>query len=227
MLVDNFIEFSDFLPECSWTCLSEQNTILDVTNFTKLVEEPVEMIFIELLVDPVLDMSDKQIDPTTESYLEAYRAYNSDFHTSVIKPEPILSEASSRYTVYPIMYPGIWKNYKDQQKINWVIEEIDLSKDVDHWKKNLNEPDRIFIMHVLAFFSAFDGIVDENIKKNLIDMIKIKEAECAYGKQFDMENVHGEMYSLMLDTFVQDPILKDKLINSIRTMYSVKKKAQW
>jgi ribonucleoside-diphosphate reductase beta chain len=178
-------------------------------------------------VDLPNEFEGKEIDWESEEYLIAYQTYSSDFTDSDIKIEPILSEESFRYTVYPIRYQTIWKNYKDQQKINWVIEEIDLSKDLDHWEKNLSKNDRVFIMHILAFFSAFDGIVDENIKKNLIDMVKIKEAECAYGKQFDMENVHGEMYSLMLDTFVKDPVLKDKLINSIRTMSCVQKKSEW
>lgn len=173
-----------------------------------------------------IDVPKKVIDLESEPYLIAYRLYRNDFSQD-IKPEPILSEASVRYTIYPIMYPTIWKNYKNQQKMNWVAEEIDLSKDIDHWNKYLDKGERLFIMHVLAFFSAFDGIVDENIKENTIDMIKIKEGECAYGKQFDMENVHGEMYSLMLDTFVADPILKDKLLNSITTIPCVKKKAEW
>ena len=82
-------------------------------------------------------------------------------------------------------------------------------------------------MYVLAFFASADGIVNANIKKNLIDVVRIKEAECAYGKQFEMENAHGEMYSLMLDTFVKDETLKKKLIEAIKTMPSIKRKAQW
>ena len=173
-------------------------------------------------VDP-----EEQNDSLTETYLPAYYKYASEFMNPDIQKEPILSTTSSRYTVYPIQYKDVWNNYKDQLKINWVIEEVDLSKDVAHWHNNLSANDRKFIMHVLAFFAAADGIVNANIKENLIDVVKIKEAECAYGKQFEMENAHGEMYSLMLETFVKDNNLKDKLINSIKTMPSIKKKAVW
>lgn len=232
--VETFIELIDFLPEndteiilTESQCVMEQNpnteSIIEIDNLIA-EDNSVEMLFIDA---PTETLSDVPIDLEKEEYLEPYRKYASDFNSVMIKPEPILSKTNARYTVYPIMYPNIWKNYKDQQKINWIIEEVDLSKDKEHWRKNLSRSDKVFIMHVLAFFSAFDGIVDENIKKNLIDMIQIKEAECAYGKQFDMENVHGEMYSLMLDTFVTDPVLKNKLINSIRTMECVKKKAMW
>lgn len=179
-----------------------------------------EMNFIE----PVIEHPDESI---TEAYLAAYKKYATDFVDNEIKREPILSTTSSRYTVYPIKYPEVWKNYKDQLKINWVIEEVDLSKDIDHWEHKLSTNDKKFIMHVLAFFAAADGIVNANIKENLIDVVKIKEAECAYGKQFEMENAHGEMYSLMLETFVKDDVLKNKLIDAIKTMPAIKRKAEW
>lgn len=169
------------------------------------------------------DTGEKNIEP----YFIAYLKYANDFVDPNVTEEPILSSINERYTVYPIKYPTVWKNYKDQLKINWVVEEVDLSKDVEHWNEKLDANDRLFIMHVLAFFAAADGIVNANIKQNLIDVVKIKEAECAYGKQFEMENVHGEMYSLMLDTFVQNEELKNKLIDAIKTMPSIKKKAEW
>lgn len=172
------------------------------------------------------DINATEFDLMTESYLEPYFKYYTDFQ-SEIKPELVLSESSSRFTVYPIKYFTVWNNYKRQLQCNWVVEEVDLSKDVIHWEKNLNDDDRLFITHVLAFFASFDAIVNINIKDNLIDLIKIKEAECAYGKQFEMENAHGEMYSLMLDTFVKDPVLLDKLINGVKTMPSIRKKAKW
>jgi len=173
------------------------------------------------------DNAETQPIEETEPYLPAYLKYANDFENDNISLEPILSITSERYTVYPIQYLNVWKNYKDQLNINWVVEEINLSDDVSHWNYLLSEDDRNFIMHVLAFFASADGIVNANIKQNLIDVVKIKEAECAYGKQFEMENVHGEMYSLMLDTFVKDDNLKSKLIQAIKTMPSIKKKAQW
>ena len=175
-------------------------------------------------IEPIVEDDDETV---TEPYLPSYHKYVDDFLDNVIQREPILSTKSSRFTVYPIQYQEVWDNYKSQLKINWVVEEVDLSKDLAHWTQQLSSNDRKFIMHVLAFFAAADGIVNANIKENLIDVVKIKEAECAYGKQFEMENAHGEMYSLMLETFVKNNELKNKLIDSIKTMPSIKKKAQW
>lgn len=175
---------------------------------------------------PASEINEEVINPEEEEYLTAYRKYVDDFE-GPIRPEPILSSASERYTVYPIQYQSVWKNYKRQLEINWVAEEVDLSKDIQDWKDKLSNDDREFIMHVLAFFAAADGIVNSNIEKNLISMVKIKEAQCAYGKQFEMENTHGEVYSLLLDTFIDDPILKQRLIDAIKTMPTIKKKAEW
>lgn len=197
----------------------ESNVDIDISTDIKLGDEEI-MEF----VDYTEEIEDESI---TEPYLPSYQKYSSDFNFEEIKKEPILSTTSSRFTVYPIKYPTVWKNYKNQLQNNWVVEEVDMAKDVKHWKKNLSADDRKFIMYVLAFFAAADGIVNANIKENLIDVVKIKEAECAYGKQFEMENAHGEMYSLMLDTFIKNPSLKNKLIDSIKTMPSIRKKAMW
>lgn len=159
-------------------------------------------------------------------YLSAYHRHASEFEGS-IKEEEILTESSSRLTVYPIKYPTIWKNYQRQLECNWVVNEVPLDKDIEHWNDILTDDDRNFLMHVLAFFAGADGIVNINIGENLIGVVKIKEAECAYGRQFAMENVHGEEYSLMLDTFVKDEALKQKLLDSVRTMPCIKKKAEW
>lgn len=178
-----------------------------------------------IFIEP--DITENTTDQMQEEYLTYYQRHNMDFVSSQIEVEPILSQLSERYTVFPILYSAIWDNYKKQLQCNWVVEEVDLSKDIEHWEHKLSKDDRKFLMHVLAFFSTADGIVNANIKKNIIDVVKIKEAECAYGKQFEMENAHGEMYSLMLDTFVKDVELRDKLINSIKTMPAIRKKAEW
>lgn len=162
-----------------------------------------------------------------EDYLESYQKYSLDFNNPNIKEEPILSDKIHQYTTYPITYKSIWENYKKQMQNNWVVEEVDLASDRKNWENDLNDNDRKFLIYVLAFFASADGIVNANIKKNLIDVVKIKEAECAYGKQFEMENVHGEMYSLMLEQFISNDELKGKIINSIKTMSSIKKKATW
>jgi ribonucleoside-diphosphate reductase beta chain len=161
------------------------------------------------------------------NYMNNYAIHADDFINTIVD-EPLLMEENFRYTVLPInpKYTDIWRNYKTQLKIHWVVEEIDLSKDLESW--NLLDPDtKNFISYVLAFFAAADGIVNANIKTNLIDLVKIKEAECAYGKQFEMECAHGEMYSLMLDTFIKDDVEKNRLINSVVSMESIKEKAEW
>lgn len=205
--------------------MADLNSLLDTKYVLPEIPYVTEPNIIKF-IDSQEELQETKIEET-EPYLPSYLKYKDDFIDSNIKMEPILSTTSDRYTVYPIKFPKIWELYKKQQQCHWVVEEIDLSKDVIHWKQNLSDDDRKFLMHVLAFFSAADGIVNANIKKNLIDVVKIKEAECAYGKQFDMENAHGEMYSLMLDTFVKNESIKDKLINAIKTMPSIKKKAMW
>lgn len=166
-------------------------------------------------------------DPYEETYMTAYKKYRHHFQNPNILPEEILSIRSQRYTVFPIKYPTVWKNYKEQSALHWVAEEVDLSKDVYDWEKKLSDDDRYFLMHVLAFFAAADGIVNANIKENCIDVVKIKEAECAYGFQFMMENIHAEMYGLMIDTFIKDYKVKAGLIDSLKCMSSIKKKGMW
>lgn len=160
------------------------------------------------------------------NYLIPYFKYAHHF-TQGISKEPILEASNARYSVYPIQYMTIWDNYKMQLKLNWVVEEIDLAKDLSDWDKKLDDNDRHFLMHVLAFFASADGIVNANIKKNLIDVITIKEAECAYGKQFEMENAHGEMYSLMIKTFIKDSATQNKCFRAIEEMPAIRRKAKW
>ena len=166
-------------------------------------------------------------EPYSEMYMRSYIKYADHFKNSKIVPEDILSVRSKKYTVLPINYRNVWNNYKEQLAIHWVVEEVDLSKDVYDWIHKLSADDRFFLMHVLAFFSAADGLVNANIKTNCIDVVTIKEAECAYGCQFNMENIHGEMYSLMIETFVKDEDVKRGLIDSIRRMPAIKRKADW
>ena len=207
---------------------NEEFSINDIhKRSNKLTDDNVIDDGIEFLTEPYEPYQLHSHNNHLEAYHIPYQKYKNDFINFEIQEEPILSQKSFRYTVFPIKYQSIWKNYKDQQKINWVVEEVDMAKDVSHWATLLSPNDRRFIMHVLAFFAASDGIVNANIKQNLIDVVKIKEAECAYGRQFDMENVHGEMYSLMLDTFVKDGNLMMKLVNAIKTMPAIKKKAEW
>ena len=170
---------------------------------------------------------DTLITEKTEPYLESYKKYASDFISPNINIEPILSKRSERYTIYPIEYHTIWRNYKTQMKAHWVPEELDFSKDIKDWENKLSHDDRYFIMHVLAFFAASDGIVATNLEERFCRDITIREAKCAFAAQDAMENIHGEVYSIMIDTFVKESKLKNKLINSIKTMECIKKKAKW
>ena len=222
----NMVHLQNFLRQKILGCETRELKVEEVPQITfqkiDKIEDDVEILLFEI------DDDEPKIDPWTEEYLKPYQKYNTDFMDPTIKLEPILSEENSQDTVLPVRYQKVWKNYKDQMKLHWVAEEIDMSKDYEHWTQKLSKNDRIFIMHVLAFFSASDGIVNANIKKNLIDLVKIKEAECAYGAQFAMENIHGEMYSNMLDLFIShNNVLKNKLINAVKTMPSIKKKAVW
>jgi ribonucleotide reductase beta subunit family protein with ferritin-like domain len=184
------------------------------------LDDYINMEFVEF-EESILDES------ITEPYLAAYQKYAADFADSNIKLEPILSTKAARDTIYPIEYESVWQNYKTQLKDNWTVEEVDLSKDIHDWNHKLTPNERRALAHPLAFFATADSIVNANIKDNLIDVVTIKEAECAYGKQFEMENMHGEMYSIMLDTFIKNDVTKKRLIESIKTMPSIRRKAEF
>lgn len=134
---------------------------------------------------------------------------------------------ASRYVLFPIQDEGYWNLYKKALRSFWTTEEIDLQKDVLEWKNVLNNDERHFISHVLAFFAASDGIVNENLALRFIREVQSPEARCFYGFQIAMENVHSETYSLLIDTFIYDNEQKMRLFNAIETMPCVTKKAQW
>ena len=140
--------------------------------------------------------------------------------------EPILTENKDRFVLFPIQHHDIWKYYKQAEASFWTAEEIDLSQDLRDWE-NLNDGERHFITHVLAFFAASDGIVNENLAEHFVGEVQYTEAKFFYGFQIAMENVHSETYSLLIDTYVKNPQEKDKLLHAIETMDCVKKKADW
>ncbi len=140
--------------------------------------------------------------------------------------EPILRENPNRFVLLPIQYDNVWKMYKQAQASFWTAEEIDLSSDTKDWE-NLNDGERHFISHVLAFFAASDGIVNENLAVNFMQEIQIPEARCFYGFQIMMENIHSETYSLLIDTYIKDNKEKDHLFNALETVPCVKKKGEW
>src|SRR5690348_7536019 len=140
--------------------------------------------------------------------------------------EPILKENKDRFVLFPIRQHEIWKYYKQAEASFWTAEEIDLSHDLRDWA-NLNDGERHFISHVLAFFAASDGIVNENLAVNFMSEVQLPEARCFYGFQIMMENIHSETYALLIDTYIKDPKEKDRLFHAIDTVPAVKKKAEW
>jgi ribonucleoside-diphosphate reductase beta chain len=140
--------------------------------------------------------------------------------------EPILRENESRFVLFPIQYDHIWKMYKQAVASFWTAEEIDLSADMVDWQ-NLSDNERHFIKHVLAFFAASDGIVNENLVLNFMREVQIPEARCFYGFQVAIENIHAETYSLLIDTYIKDPKEKDYLFNALENVACVAKKGQW
>ena len=143
-----------------------------------------------------------------------------------IKNEPILKENSNRFVLFPIEHDDIWSYYKKAEASFWTAEEIDLGQDLKDWD-TLTEDERHFIKHVLAFFAASDGIVNENLAENFVSEVQYTEAKFFYGFQIAIENIHSETYSLLIDTYVKDVKEKDGLFNALDTMDCVKKKADW
>ncbi|MBI2094833.1 MAG: ribonucleotide-diphosphate reductase subunit beta [Candidatus Omnitrophica bacterium] len=140
--------------------------------------------------------------------------------------EPLLKENKNRFVLFPIEHGDIWDMYKKAEASFWTAEEVDLSHDQKDWEK-LSDGERHFVTHVLAFFAASDGIVNENLAVNFIREVQIPEARCFYGFQIMMENIHSEMYSLLIDTYVKDAVEKEKLFHAIETVPCVGKKAEW
>lgn len=143
-----------------------------------------------------------------------------------VELEPLLKENPRRFVIFPIEYHDIWAMYKKAEASFWNAEEVDLSKDRADWEK-LTKDEKHFISHVLAFFAASDGIVNENLVERFSQEVQVTEARCFYGFQIAMENVHSEMYSLLIDTYIADPRERDYLFNAIETLPCVKKKADW
>lgn len=140
--------------------------------------------------------------------------------------ELLLKDNKDRFVILPINYPKIWEMYKKHEASFWTAEEIDLSSDPKDWA-NMNDGERHFISHVLAFFAASDGIVNENLAVNFMREVQLPEARCFYGFQIMIENIHAETYALLIDTYIKDPIEKDRLFHALDTVPAVTKKAEW
>jgi len=141
--------------------------------------------------------------------------------------EPLLKESKRRFVLFPIQYNEIWMMYKKAEASFWTAEEMDLSKDLHDWHHKLNDNERHFISHVLAFFAASDGIVNENLVERFSNEVQAAEARCFYGFQIMMENIHSETYSLLIDTYIKDPTEREFLFDAVETIPCVKRKADW
>jgi ribonucleoside-diphosphate reductase beta chain len=141
--------------------------------------------------------------------------------------EPILQENKDRFVIFPIKHNDIWEWYKKMEASFWTAEEIDLHQDLTDWNSKLNEDEKYFIKHILAFFAASDGIVNENLAENFVNEVQYAEAKFFYGFQIMMENIHSETYSLLIDTYVKDENEKNQLFHAIEVFPAIKKKADW
>lgn len=141
--------------------------------------------------------------------------------------EPILQENKDRFVIFPIQHNDIWEWYKKSEASFWTAEEIDLHQDITDWNTKLSEDEKYFIKHILAFFAASDGIVNENLAENFVNEVQYSEAKFFYGFQIMMENIHSETYSLLIDTYVKDEKEKDMLFNAIDNFPAIKEKAEW
>ena len=140
--------------------------------------------------------------------------------------EPLLDKSNDRFVLLPIKYNDIWEMYKKSMASFWTAEEIDLYQDLEDWKK-LTDDEKHYIKHILAFFSASDGIVNENLCLRFYNDVQIPEARCFYGFQIAMENIHAETYGLLIDTYIQDAKEKDYLFKAVDNIPCIQKKADW
>lgn len=141
--------------------------------------------------------------------------------------EPILQENEDRFVIFPIKHHDLWDWYKKCEACFWTAEEIDLHQDLADWNNKLTDDEQYFIKHILAFFAASDGIVNENLAENFVNEVQYSEAKFFYGFQIMMENIHSETYSLLIDTYVKDEKEKSILFKAIENFPAIKKKADW
>jgi ribonucleotide reductase beta subunit family protein with ferritin-like domain len=186
-------------------------------------------------IDPDIPIIDSKIRPDASSTIANVSTVLS--HTDPEEPivrrkrnydaeEELLRENPGRFVIFPIVHKDVWSMYEHSLASFWTVAEVDLSKDGPHWEK-LTKDEKYFISHILAFFAASDGIVNENLASRFMREVQLPEARCFYGFQIAMENIHGQMYSLLIDTYIKDTTEKSRLLNAIETIPCVEKKAKW
>ncbi|GFZ50654.1 ribonucleoside-diphosphate reductase [Saitozyma sp. JCM 24511] len=169
---------------------------------------------------------DSPTPETAEVEIDSRKRFVGDVNCEE-KDEPLLQESTSRFVLFPIKYREIWQMYKQAQASFWTSEEINLAPDLHDWENKLNDNERYFIEHVLAFFAASDGIVNENLVERFSAEVQCAEAKCFYGFQIMMENIHSETYSLLIDTYIKDAARRSYLFEAIDTIPCIQKKAAW
>ena len=141
--------------------------------------------------------------------------------------EYLLSHVECRLHLFPIRYPDLWERYKQAFASFWSVGEVDLSHDLECWTKTLNDDERHFVSTVLAFFASADGIVNDNLAERFGREVTLREAKCFYDFQKAMENVHNEMYSLLIQTYISEPEERDRLFHAVERIPCVRNKAEW
>ncbi|KAJ3334326.1 Ribonucleotide-diphosphate reductase (RNR), small subunit [Blyttiomyces sp. JEL0837] len=165
--------------------------------------------------------------PSSSSSSSSITTSSSPASRAIGMDEPILRLNPKRFTLFPIQYNEVWQMYKKAEASFWTVEEVDLSKDLNDWDNRLNKDEKYFISRVLAFFAASDGIVNENLVERFSSDVQIPEARCFYGFQIMIENIHSEMYSLLIDTYIKDSAERQFLFDAIDTIPCIRKKADW
>merc|ERR1719465_203060 len=150
----------------------------------------------------------------------------SEEYRELEKTDPLLMDNPHRWVMFPIQYPSVWEMYKKHEASFWTAEEVDLSQDSKDWEQ-LTDSERHFIKHVLAFFAASDGIVNENLASQFSTEVQIPEARAFYGFQIAMENIHSETYSLLIEQYIRDDTERDTVFQAVETMPAVRRKAEW
>ena len=156
-----------------------------------------------------MDKEKEKIAPNLQEVLPSDTAVTTK--TNEEMNEPILKDNPERFVLFPIQHDDIWAFYKKAEASFWTAEEIDLNADLQDWATKLNDDEKYFIKHVLAFFAASDGIVNDNLAVNFLSEVQYTEAKFFYGFQVAIENIHSETYSLLIDTYIKDATEKNRL----------------
>lgn len=181
----------------------------------------------------VIETASNLLSDSVLNVPETLPTYSGDVKSSPLKGdptrqvEPLLTENRNRFVLFPIQNDPVWEMYKKHVASFWTAEEIDLGDDLKHWTNELNDNERHFIKHVLAFFAASDGIVLENLLERFATEVQSPEVRCFYAFQGAMENIHSETYSLLIDTYIKNDEEKHHLFNAMDTVPAVQKKAEW